>query len=158
MTSLFYGLFDLLIIGYIVYSWYWQAVVDYPGRYRISSIIWAVVFVYVSISWNFIDITQAGAPVLLAVFLVMSVMDGVSGLGEKRIVISGYIRRTIKYSDLDQITLINAPLTNNKSYVVMELQSKGHVYYIRFAKGMEDVIATLKKHLGNDVGIKIEIL
>lgn len=40
----------------------------------------------------------------------------------------------------------------------MELQSKGHVYYIRFAKGMEDVIATLKKHLGNDVGIKIESL
>ena len=46
MTSLstFYYTIDLLLLVYACYSWYWQASIQVRGRYRLSSIIWAIIF------------------------------------------------------------------------------------------------------------------
>ena len=36
---------DILLVVYACYSWYWQAKVDFRGRYRISSVVWALIFI-----------------------------------------------------------------------------------------------------------------
>ena len=47
IMSLLYISFDILLIGYIFYSWYWQANIDYKARFRSSSVIWALIFLLI---------------------------------------------------------------------------------------------------------------
>ena len=57
MTSLstFYYTIDLLLLVYACYSWYWQASIQVRGRYRLSSIIWAIIFIWLAFTWNYIE-------------------------------------------------------------------------------------------------------
>ena len=51
----FYVAIDILLVVYACYSWYWQAKVDFRGRYRISSVVWALIFIWLGFTWNYIE-------------------------------------------------------------------------------------------------------
>ena len=46
IMTYFYVAIDILLVVYACYSWYWQAKVDFRGRYRISSVVWALIFIW----------------------------------------------------------------------------------------------------------------
>ena len=130
--SLLYISFDILLIGYIFYSWYWQANIDYKARFRSSSVIWALIF------------------------LLMSIIDGVSGLAKKRLVVSGYFKRTVKYSDIAHVTLITVPNPKKPTVMAIFQTNNRQAYYLRFSQQVSDVIVNIRKYLGSNVGIEVQ--
>ena len=78
--SLLYIAFDILLIGYIFYSWYWQANIDYKARFRSSSVIWALIFLLIGFYLDYFTDPTLLMNVFIATFLLMSIIDGVSGL------------------------------------------------------------------------------
>ncbi|WP_034538199.1 hypothetical protein [Lactobacillus psittaci] len=149
-------LLALLLLAYIGYSWYWQATIEIHGRYRLASIIWAIIFIWVCFAWNYINFSTTGLPILLAIFLLMSIMDGNTGFSKTRIVVSGYLKRTVKFSDIDHIKVMGTTKPNGKGLVIVAFQSKGRTYYIRFSKAIDDVIQALQKCVRKDVGIEVD--
>lgn len=153
--TLFYLTFDILILFYCVYSWYWQAVIGYKARFRMSSVIWVLIFFVFGYSMDYFTDPTLATNIFVAGVLTMSIIDGFSGLSQKRIVISGFFKRTLKYSDVAHITLI--PVPNPKKPTVMAIfQTKTRQsYYLRFSKQLEEVIHVLRQYVGTNVGIDI---
>ena len=127
----FYVAIDILLVVYACYSWYWQAKVDFRGRYRISSVVWALIFIWLGFTWNYIEKGDPGLSVFLALFILISIVDGFSGFSKKRMVVSGYFKRTVKYDDLASVTLIQIP--NQEKPLVMAIfrTSDGKAYMMR---------------------------
>ena len=92
-----------MLIGYIFYSWYWQANIDYKARFRSSSVIWALIFLLIGFYLDYFTDPTLLMNIFIATFLLMSIIDGVSGLSKKRLVVSGYFKRTVKYTDIAHV-------------------------------------------------------
>lgn len=157
MTGIFYSVFSLLILAYLAYSWYWQATIDFAGRFRLANFIWAILFIgfgfYIGV---FVSQTRWLA-ILLALFLVASIVDGQSGLAPRRLVISGYFRRAIPYREIEHVTLVTTPMVG-KPLVLAIFKTSRHAYYLRFSQKAEDVIAALKHHLKHGVAIEVQTM
>lgn len=153
--TLLYLAIAIYMIGYLIYSWYWQVMIDYRARFRVSSVIWALLFVILGFSLDYFVNSSMAIHAFIAAFIVMGIVDGFSGFSPKRLVVSGYFKRTLKYSDVERVTLIQVP-TARKPTVLAIFQTKNRqAYYMRFSKKLEDVIVTLRKYLGSGVGIEI---
>lgn len=141
---------------YACYSWYWQARVEFHGRYRSSSIIWALIFIWIGFSWNYIEKGDPGLNVFLALFLVISIIDGFSGFGPKKMVVSGYFKRTVKYNDISSVTLISVP--NPKKPLVMAIfrTNTNKAYMMRFCIHINEVIAALRKYVDKNIPVEIQ--
>jgi hypothetical protein len=156
MTGIFYAVLSLLILAYLAYSWYWQANIDFAGRFRLANFIWAAIFIgFGFYAGLFADQTPLLA-VLLALFLVSSLVDGQSGLAPHKLVISGYFRRAIPYREIEHVTLVTAPV--EKPVVLAIFKTERHAYYLRFSKRAEDVITALKQHLEHGVSIEVQTM
>lgn len=154
MTGIFYAVLSLLILVYLAYSWYWQARIDFFGRFRLANFIWAAIFIGLGFSADMFVVHAPFLAVLLALFLVASLVDGQSGLAPHRLVISGYFRRAIPYQEIKHVTLVTMPV--GKPVVLAIFKTARHAYYLRFSKKVEDVIRALKKHLQHGVGIEVQ--
>ncbi|CCI81433.1 hypothetical protein [Lactobacillus hominis] len=154
MTLLYIAL-CIYIVGYLFYSWYWQAIIDYRARFRISSVLWALVFLSLGFSLDYFNDPNLMMNIFIAAFLLISIVDGFSGLTKKRLVISGYFKRTIKYSDLAHITLIQVPTTKKPTVMAIFQTNRRQAYYLRFSKQVSDVISVLRKYVGTNVGIEV---
>lgn len=154
--SYFYIIVNILMLAYAGYSWYWQARVELHGRYRISSIIWALVFIWLGFSWNYIEKGDLGINFFLAAFLLISIIDGYSGFSPKRLVVSGYFKRTVKYDEVASVTLINVP--NPKKPLVMAIMRTGsnRSYLMRFNISLNEVIAALQKYIGRNIPVEVQ--
>lgn len=151
-----YLIFDILLAAYAGYSWYWQATIDFRARFRMSSIIWALVIVVLGYYWEFIDAGSPGLSVFLALFLLISIIDANSGFTPKRIVLSGYFRRTMKYKDIQQIVLLAPPKEVGDISIAVLRTVKHQTYYLRFNKAASDVSEALLKHIGGHANIDIQ--
>ncbi|MBD5429378.1 hypothetical protein [Lactobacillus sp.] len=153
--TLFYLTFDTLILFYCIYSWYWQAVINYKARFRMSSVIWALIFFIFGYSMDYFTAPTLATNIFVAGVLTMSIIDGFSGLSSKRIVVSGFFKRTLKYSDVAHITLI--PVPNPKKPTVMAIfqTKRRQAYYLRFSHQLEEVIKILRQYVGTGVGIEV---
>ena len=154
--SLLYIAFDILLIGYIFYSWYWQANIDYKARFRSSSVIWALIFLLIGFYLDYFTDPTLLMNVFIATFLLMSIIDGVSGLAKKRLVVSGYFKRTVKYSDIAHVTLIAIPNPKKPTVMAIFQTNNRQAYYLRFSQQISDVIANIRKYLGSNVGIEVQ--
>lgn len=154
--SLLYIAFDILLIGYIFYSWYWQANIDYKARFRSSSVIWALIFLLIGFYLDYFTDPTLLMNVFIATFLLMSIIDGVSGLAKKRLVVSGYFKRTVKYSDIAHVTLIAVPNPKKPTVMAIFQTNNRQAYYLRFSQQISDVIANIRKYLGSNVGIEVQ--
>lgn len=150
----YYIALSLFIIFYILYSWYWQATIFMRARFRTANVVWAVVFLFLGLGAGFFDLHAQGLTLLLTSFVVASILDGQSGLGAKRVVLSGYFRRTLTYSDIAAVRLVKAPA--DMPLVVAILQTKNRQqYYLRFSQKAETVLRQLRRKL--QAGVKIEV-
>ncbi|ARW75740.1 hypothetical protein EFP49_08040 [Lactobacillus johnsonii] len=156
IMSLLYISFDILLIGYIFYSWYWQANIDYKARFRSSSVIWALIFLLIGFYLDYFTDPTVLMNVFIATFLLMSIIDGVSGLAKKRLVVSGYFKRTVKYSDIAHVTLITVPNPKKPTVMAIFQTNNRQAYYLRFSQQVSDVIVNIRKYLGSNVGIEVQ--
>lgn len=152
----FYIVIDVLMLAYACYSWYWQAKLEFNGRYRLSSIVWALIFIWLGFTWNYIEKGDSGLNVFLALFLLISIVDGFSGFSPKRMVVSGYFKRTVKYNEIASVTLINVP--NPKKPLVMAIfrTSTNKAYMMRFHVPVNEVISALQKFIGKNIPVEIQ--
>lgn len=154
--SYFYIIVNLFVLAYACYSWYWQAKVEVRGHYRVSSIVWAIIFIWLGFTWNYIEKGDPGINVFLALFLLISIVDGFSGFSPKRMVVSGYFKRTVKYDEIANITLIDVP--NPKKPLVMAIfrTSNNKAYMMRFRISVQEVVAILQKYIGKNIPVEIQ--
>lgn len=154
--SYFYIIVNILMLAYACYSWYWQAKVEFHGRYRISSIVWAIIFIWLGFTWNYIEKGDPGLNVFLALFLLISIVDGFSGFSAKRMVVSGYFKRTVKYDEISNVTLINVP--NQKKPLVMALfrTNNNRAYMMRFRVQISEVLPALQKYINKNIPVEIQ--
>lgn len=152
----FYVAIDILLVVYACYSWYWQAKVDFRGRYRISSVVWALIFIWLGFTWNYIEKGDPGLSVFLALFILISIVNGFSGFSKKRMVVSGYFKRTVKYDDLASVTLIQIP--NQEKPLVMAIfrTSDGKAYMMRFNNEVNSVIKQLQEYAGREIPVEVQ--
>ncbi|WEV70981.1 hypothetical protein OZY43_00655 [Lactobacillus sp. ESL0785] len=155
--SLFsYLILDAVLLSYTCYSWYWQASIDLKGHYRISSIIWSIVIIWIGFSWELIEKGDTGLSLFLAIFLIIGIIDGATGLAPKRAVVSGYFRRTIAYSDVAMVTLIKVPNPKKKTVICILTTNKHRQYYLRFSKSVTQIVETLKERIHHNVRIEVQ--
>lgn len=144
------------MLGYACYSWYWQAKVEFHGRYRISSIIWALIFIWLGFTWNYIEKGDPGLNVFLALFLLISIVDGFSGFSAKRMVVSGYFKRTVRYDEIANITLINVPSQKKPLVMALFRTNNNRAYMMRFRVQVTEVLPALQKYIGKNIPVEIQ--
>ena len=129
---------------------------EFRGHYRISSIVWAIIFIWLGFTWNYIEKGDPGLNVFLALFLLISIVDGFSGFSPKKMVVSGYFKRTVKYDEISSVTLINVP--NPKKPLVMAIfrTNNNKAYMMRFRIQVNEVIAALQKYIGKNIPVEIQ--
>lgn len=156
MASLFYfySIINILLFIYTCYSWYWQATLVVRCRYRVSSIVWAVIFIWLAFTWNYVEKGDPGITVFLALFLIISIIDGFTGLTDKRIVVAGYFKRTIKYEDLAVVRLISVPAAKPNVLCIFQTKNRRQ-YALRFNLEVNAFLKELKPHLESDVKVEI---
>ncbi|MDF7638135.1 hypothetical protein PT285_01615 [Lactobacillus sp. ESL0791] len=155
-TAIFYLIIDALLIAYACYSWYWQANIELRGTYRSSSIIWALIFIWIGFMWNYLEKGDQSLNFFLALFLLTSIIDGFAGFAPKRIVVSGYFKRTIRYSEVVTVTLIAMPGVKKENVICLVTTKKNRQYYIRFSQGVSKIVSVLKKYVKHDIQIEIQ--
>ncbi|EEJ71327.1 hypothetical protein [Lactobacillus ultunensis] len=154
--SYFYIVVNIIMLAYACYSWYWQAKVEFHGRYRISSIIWAIIFIWLGFTWNYIEKGDPGLNVFLALFLLISIVDGFSGFSAKRMVVSGYFKRTVKYDEIANITLINVPSQKKPLVMALFRTNNNRAYMMRFRIQVTEVLPALQKYIGKNIPVEIQ--
>ncbi|RVU76779.1 hypothetical protein [Lactobacillus xujianguonis] len=151
----FYMVINAILFAYACYSWYWQAKLDLRGKFRLSVLIWTLIIIWLGFSWNYIESGDPGINFFLALIIFVSIIDGFTGLAPKWAVVSGYFKRTVKYSEIDGALLINVPSPKSPSVICILKTNNGRQYYLRFRGEVSQVIGALKRH--TDHNIKIEI-
>ncbi|WEV39911.1 hypothetical protein OZX56_08570 [Lactobacillus sp. ESL0684] len=154
--SYFYLILDVILLGYTCYSWFWQASIDIRGHYRTSSVVWALIFIWISFAWDLLSPNDPGLGIFLAIFILMSILDGTTGLAPKRAVVSGYFKRTIAYTDVEMVTLIKVPNPKKKTVICILTTKKHRQYYLRFSAGIAQVIETLKTRIDHNTKIEVQ--
>lgn len=154
----FYLILDALLLGYTCYSWYWQANINLKGHYRSSSIIWAIIFIWIGFAWQLIEKSDPGLSVFLAILLVMSIIDGFTGFAPKKAVVSGYFRRTVPYSEIALVTLIRVPNPKKKAVICILTTQKNRQYYLQFSTGVAQIVETIKSYAQRSIRIEIQDL
>lgn len=151
----FYILCDLAVIIYTIYSWYWQAIIETKAKYRYSGIVWVIIILIIGYSFNYFTQPTLVTNVFIAAIITMSVVDGFSGFAKKRLVTAGYFKRTLKYSEIAQITLISVPTIGKPSVMAIFQTKTRQAYSLRFNKGVEEIIGILRHYV--EPGTRIEV-
>lgn len=154
--SIFYLLIDALLFAYACYSWYWQARLVLRGRYRISVLIWTLIIIWLGFAWDYIEKGDPGLNLFLALILLVSIVDGFTGFAPKRAVVSGYFKRTVPYSAIDNVRLIYIP-TPRKPRIVCILETRDRRnYLLQFSSSLNQIIAALKKFADHNIHVQIQ--
>lgn len=144
------------VLGLAVYSWYWQATITIHARYRISSLIWSLLLLVIAFETNILATNNRLVAVFIASFILMSIVDGFGGISPERVIVSGYFKRAVKYTELAKITLIPVPLVKRPTMMVIFTTLKNQSYYLRFNKTVEELIPLLHSQTSEQVEIEIQ--
>ena len=145
----FYLAIDVLFFIYACYSWYWQANLEVKGIYRRSLLIWTLL-VIMACSYAEILVNNPAIRIFLALMILTSILDGYTGLGSKRIVVSGFLRRSVKYELVESVLLVG--VLDRSSCIIYTKDDRQ--YYLKFKMPTENLTQTLRHYLGPDVEIK----
>ncbi|WP_201331320.1 hypothetical protein, partial [Lactobacillus nasalidis] len=147
---------DTLLAAYAGYSWYCQAKVVMRARWRMTAVIMPILLVWLgATSWGYSDMGTPGFIVFLALFILTGILEATSGLADKRVVLSGYFRRTLKYSEIKQVILTAAPPSVGDLSIAALETSRNQVYYLRFNKQAGEVTSFLMQRLERGVNIDV---
>lgn len=157
MQNSFYIAINLVLLLYACYSWFWQAKLELRSKYRLSVLLWTLLIIWLGVAWNFFEIKAPGLNVFLALILVISIIDGYTGFAPRRMVVSSYFKRTVRYSEIDNILIINVITPTNSSVICIVNTINGGQYYFRFnGRSAEEVVEVLKQHIDHTIKIRVQ--
>lgn len=151
----FYLVADFLLAAYAGYSWYRQAEIEIRARYRMTSIIMPLLLIWLGYLWDYLDLGQPGFNLFLALFILTGTLEASAGLSNERVVLSGYFRRSLKYSEIKQVVLTAAPPAIGDLSIAAFETGRNQVYYLRFNKAASEVAAYLMTRLERGVNIDV---
>lgn len=158
MTSFssFFIIINAGLLAYAGYSWYWQAHLALRGRFRVSVLLWTLLMIWFGFTWNYIIKGNASVNFFLALILLISIMDGFTGLAPKRAVVSGYFKRTVPYSEITDVRLIRMPLTKRPLVVCLLGTNKGRNYLLQFRGTVSQIINVLRKYADHRIRVHVQ--
>lgn len=139
------------LVGFI-FNIYWQSQIVIKAKYKYTPAIFSVILV----SWM-IEIPSMPFEyiILVAGFLTISIMNGVGGIGEKKLVSSGFFSNVFEYSKLSRITLIPIDLgAKNRVVAIFNTETRQSAQMI-FNNTVTEVREELKKHVPESTSIEI---
>lgn len=133
---------------------YWQSQIILRARYKYTPVLLSILigsWVLSAPSPNFAFI------VLLAAFFTLNIMDGVGGIGSKRLVTNGFFSRVIDYSMITRLKMLPVTLPNGKSRVIaIFVINERQQIQMNFNQHLETLIKTLSGLLPASVKIEID--
>ncbi|MEK2464652.1 hypothetical protein AAAB31_09780, partial [Lactobacillus acidophilus] len=77
---------------------------------------------------NYIEKCDTGFKVFLALLLLFCIVDGFSVFSTKRMVVSGYFKTTVKYEEIDNITIFNVHNQNKRLVMALFRTNNNRAY------------------------------
>lgn len=154
MSSFYIGI-NIALFAYACYSWYWQAQLELKGKYRFSIVIGTIFIIWLGFTWNYIEQDEPGISVFLALLMITSIVDGFTGFTSKKAVISGYFKRTVPYSEIDRVMLINVPSLKKPSVICILGTNKGRQYNLQFSGDANRVVEVLRKYADHNIEVEV---
>lgn len=151
----FYILVNIVMFIYACYSWYWQAKLELRGKFRISILLWTLLVIWLGFTWNYIEKGEPGINLFLALLLLVSIVDGFTGFAPKKAVVSGYFKRTLSYSEIENVILINVPVGKKPAVICILGTNKGRQYNLQFSSDVKSIIATLQRYADHRIRIEV---
>lgn len=135
---------------------YWQSQIVIRARYKFTPLIFSVligswVLGNPVMSWPFI--------IMLAAFFTLNIMDGVGGIGTKRLVTNGLFSRVIDYANITALKMLPVTLPNGKTRVVaIFIINERQQIQMNFNQKLEVLMTALKSLLPETVEIEVDRL
>ncbi|MGR3742385.1 hypothetical protein [Companilactobacillus sp. DQM5] len=141
-----------IFVAGAAFNIYWQSQITIKAKYKFMPVVVSAFFV----AWIFTGFEYSLSYIILvALFLTVGIMDGVGGIGEKRIVSSGFLSSVYEYSKLTNITLIPINLGNkNRVVAIFNLNTRQSTQMI-FNKELNVIKNELEKHINDSTKIEI---
>ncbi|GAF40323.1 hypothetical protein FC83_GL003334 [Agrilactobacillus composti DSM 18527 = JCM 14202] len=153
--SIFVLILDVGMFASAAYSVYWQSQIILRARYNYFSAILGIVFS----AWILATPAASNWPYIVAVslFILVSIMNGVGGVGSRRLVTTGFFSRVIDYKTFAEVTLIPIDLPGGKNRVVgIFMTSTQQRVQLTFNQTVEAIRSELQKHIPDNVEINVE--
>ena len=144
---------DIIFFLGAAYNVYWQSQIEIRSTYKISALIFAAFLG----SW-LLTSTANGLPyiVMVALFVMLTIMDGVGGVGTKKVVLNGFYSSLLDYSQIVHVTLIPIEVPDRKPKVAVIFNTtRLQQVELSFNSSYKDIENFLKSKLSSGVPVEI---
>lgn len=144
---------DVIFFFGAAFNVYWQSQIEIRSIYKISSLIFAG---FIG-AWLLISPTgQLSYVVMVALFMLLNIMNGVGGVGTKKIVLNGFYSGVLDYSQVEHVTLIPIEIQGRKPKVAVIFNTKRpQQVEMNFNISYKDMQKFLDKKLSNEVSVEV---
>lgn len=154
---------DILInamnIGFaalMMYNIYWQSRIEVKANYAYWQLIWGGIITVWMVSsgihnWSYI--------IFIALFILLNVSAGVSGLGDQRLVGRGFYARFFRYDQFAAVTLMPITAPNGQEIVIGVFALAPRRYQrLTFQMPLDTLLEKLRVLLPESVPVTIQHL
>ncbi len=144
---------DIVFLVGAIFSIYWQSQIEIRATYKLSTLIFAV---FVG-AWLMISpVNRLPYILMVAEFVTLTIMNGVGGIGSKKIILSGFYSGVLDYSQIVHVTLIpiEIPGQNERVAVIFNTKRPQQIE-LNFKRSYKDIEKYLEDKLSKDVQVEI---
>jgi len=144
---------DIIFFLGAAFNVYWQSQIEIRSIYKYSSLIFAGVIG----AWLLVSPTsQIAYIIMVALFMLLNIMNGVGGVGTKKIVINGFYSGVLDYTQVEHVTLIPIELQGRKPKVAVIFNTKRpQQIEMNFNMSYKEMQKYLDKKLSNEVSVEV---
>ncbi|MFD1472388.1 hypothetical protein [Companilactobacillus mishanensis] len=144
---------DVVFLVGAIFSIYWQSQIEIRATYRISALIFAgIVGAWLMIT----PVDRLPYIFMVAEFVTLTIMNGVGGIGNKKIILSGFYSGVLDYSQIVHVTLIPIQLPGrNERVAVIFNTNRPQQIELNFKRSYKEIEKFLEDKLSKDVQVEI---
>lgn len=144
---------DIIFFLGAAFNVYWQSQIEIKSIYKVSSLIFAA---FIGAWLLFSPTNQLSYIIMVALFMLLNIMNGVGGIGSKKIVINGFYSGVLDYSQIIHVTLIPIELQGSKPKVAVIFNTKRpQQVEMNFNMSYKEIQKFLDKKLSNEVSVEV---
>ena len=144
---------DIIFFLGAAFNVYWQSQIEIKSIYKVSSLIFAA---FIGAWLLFSPTNQLSYIIMVALFMLLNIMNGVGGIGTKKIVLNGFYSGVLDYSQVSHVTLIPIELQGQKPKVAVIFNTKRpQQVEMNFNVSYKEMQKFLDKKLSNEVSVEV---